>query len=198
MSAPAAGARPVLTLPEAEADCLRAQYSAAGVILEYGSGGSTVLAGELGKTVLSVENDLDWADAMDAWFAQNPPKGQVTLHRVDIGKTEKWGMPSGDAGWRSYNQYPVSVWDRDDFRQPDLVLIDGRFRAACLLTVMMRTLKAVTVLFDDYAERTRYHAVERWIRPVAMHGRMAGFEAAPWTLPPRDLAAVLKIFNRPL
>ncbi|WP_425050579.1 hypothetical protein [Psychromarinibacter sp. S121] len=198
MSAPSASARPTLTLPEAEAACLRDHYRAAGMILEYGSGGSTVLAGELGKTVISVESDLDWVASMEAWFADNPVKGDVRLHPVNVGKTGKWGTPVDESGWRSYHKYPVSVWDRDDFRQPDLVLIDGRFRAACLLTVMMRTLKAVTVLFDDYAERARYHAVERWIRPVAMHGRMAVFEAAPWTIPPRDLAAVLTIFNRPL
>ena len=44
--------RPFLTLPEAEAEALAAAYARADVILEYGSGGSTALALDLGKFVL--------------------------------------------------------------------------------------------------------------------------------------------------
>jgi hypothetical protein len=61
--------RPELTLPEAEAATIRAAYERAGVILEYGSGGSTVLGAELGKRVLSVESDKAWAQMMRDWFA---------------------------------------------------------------------------------------------------------------------------------
>lgn len=189
-------ARPDLTLPEAEAKLLRAHYAAADTILEYGSGGSTVLAAELGKTVFSVESDAGWSDMMDSYFTANPPKGRVHLHPVDIGKTGKWGMPVNENGWRKYRHYPVSVWDREDFRQPDLILIDGRFRAACLLTAMMRTTRPVTVLFDDYAERKVYHTVERWALRAETVGRMARFEIAPWTIPPADLGIVLGIFNK--
>ena len=67
-------ARPELTLPDAEAALIRAAYAKADVILEYGSGGSTVLASELpGKSVFSVESDRDWAQMMRGWLAQNPP-----------------------------------------------------------------------------------------------------------------------------
>ena len=53
--------RPTLTLPEAEAALITAAYDKAEVILEYGSGGSTVLAADLGKKVVAVESDRDWA-----------------------------------------------------------------------------------------------------------------------------------------
>lgn len=186
---------PVLTMPAAEADWLCATYRGSKVILEYGSGGSTVLAaGMAGTTVFSVESDADWADRMAAYFAENPPVGTVHLHPVDIGPTGKWGAPRSNGGWRRYHRYPVSVWDRADFVQPDLILIDGRFRAACLLTAMMRTTRPVTVLFDDYAGRAPYHAVERWITPVERRGRMARFEVTPWAMPPADLGRVLDIF----
>ena len=39
--------RPELTMPEAESALLRETYGRAGVILEYGTGGSTVVASEL-------------------------------------------------------------------------------------------------------------------------------------------------------
>ena len=61
--------KPKLTLPRAEADWLRQHYAEARVILEYGSGGSTVLAGEqLGAHVFSVESDLGWAADLQDWF----------------------------------------------------------------------------------------------------------------------------------
>lgn len=188
--------RPELTLPEAEAEWVREHYAAAKVILEYGSGGSTVLGAELGKTVFSVESDRKWAQMMADYFAANPPEGAVHMHPVDIGPTGKWGMPASDNGWRKYHKYPVSVWDREDFIQPDLVLIDGRFRAACLVTTMIRTERPVTVLFDDYDHREVYHGVERWVPRAETRGRMVRFEVEPWTIPPKDLGRVLAMFNR--
>ncbi|MDF0599450.1 hypothetical protein P1J78_01780 [Psychromarinibacter sp. C21-152] len=188
--------RPALTLPPAEAAWLQERYAAAGVILEYGSGGSTVIAAELGKTVFSVESDRDWAAMMAGYFDAHPPEGAVHLHPVNIGPTGKWGSPRNENGWRNYHKYPVTVWDRKDFRQPDLVLIDGRFRAACLVATMIRTARPVTVLFDDYVGRKPYHAVERWIAPAETRGRMARFEVEPWQIPPQDLAQVLILFNR--
>ena len=66
--------RPELTLPEAEAAHSRAAYKDAKAILEYGSGGSTVMAAEMpGKRVWSVESDADWAQMMRDWFAAHPP-----------------------------------------------------------------------------------------------------------------------------
>lgn len=117
--------RPQLTLPPDEADWLRSCYGSAARILEYGSGGSTVLAGEMdGKTVWSVESDRTWAEQMKAWFAQHPPRGKVNLHHVDIGPTGRWGYPTNNSAWRNYPRYPLSVWDAPGFEQPDLVLID--------------------------------------------------------------------------
>lgn len=189
--------RPELTLPPAEAAWLAERYAAAEVILEYGSGGSTVMAAESpGKTVFSVESDLDWAAKMAAWFDANPPAATVHLHPVDIGPTKAWGAPKDDRGWRNYHLYPTSVWDREDFIHPDLVLVDGRFRAACLMATLIRAERPVTVLFDDYIKRPRYHEVEQWVGRMEVRGRMARFEVEPWTLPREDLARILAIFTR--
>ena len=58
---------PRLTLPPEAAVALADAYADAGVILEYGSGGSTVLAaGMAGRTVFSVESDAAWLREMRA------------------------------------------------------------------------------------------------------------------------------------
>jgi hypothetical protein len=76
------------------------------------------------------------------------------------------------------------------------VLIDGRFRAACFLTVLLRIERPVAVYWDDYASRPAYHDVERYARPAEVVGRMARFDLSPMTMPPRDLTCVMDVFTR--
>ncbi len=187
---------PEFTLPEQEAAALRAAYAGAGVVLEYGSGGSTVMAGDLAGTVFSVESDRAWIVNLQRWFDAHPPRAALVLHHADIGPTGKWGAPDGDSAWRRFHHYPTAVWDRDDFVHPDVVLVDGRFRAGCFLTTLFRISRPVRLFFDDYAERPGYHAVERYGAPVAMHGRMAEFALTPTPIPADDLAWILETFTR--
>ena len=177
---------------------LRHRYEVASVVLEYGSGGSTVLAAEMpGKQVFSVESDPVWAAGIQTWLDTAGLAAQVTLHVVDIGPTGDWGAPVSDEGWRHYHHYPLSVWDRGDFQHPDVVLIDGRFRAACLMATMLRIERPVTVLFDDYVDRKFYHRVEAFAEPVAFIGRMARFELEPRVFPSRDMTRIFDLFTRP-
>ncbi len=194
---PAEITAPVLTMPPEECDLLRAVFGKATTILEYGSGGSTVEAAALpGRVVFSVESDRDWLEGMKAWFSRNPPRAELHLHHADIGPTEKWGMPV-NRGFRSaFPAYALSVWDRPDFVQPDVVLIDGRFRVGCFLATLFRTRRAVTVLWDDYLERKAYHCVERYAGPVSMTGRMAVFRISPMAVPAADLGWIATQFAR--
>jgi hypothetical protein len=188
---------PVLTLPAAEAEALRAACAAASVILEYGSGGSTLLAASApGRTVFSVESDPAWIAGLKRWFAAHPPPSRVILHHADVGPTARWGMPVSNAGWARFHRYPLSVWDRPDFLHPDLVLVDGRFRVGCFLAVLFRITRPVTLLFDDYALRPPYRAVERYARPEEMIGRMARFTLAPMPVPATDLGWIIDQFTR--
>jgi hypothetical protein len=189
--------RPLLTMPEAEAAALVTALRKADVVLEFGSGGSTLVAAEMGKTVVSVESDAEWLEGMRAWFASHPPVAEVVLHHANIGPTGKWGMPTDPKSFRSFPSYALEIFDHPRFRHPDLVLIDGRFRPACLLATAFRITRPVTVLFDDYAERPHYHGIEAMFRPVAMHGRMAEFQLEPTPLPVERLAWVMGWFLKP-
>lgn len=194
-----APARPILTFPEAEAAAVTAAYQNADVILEYGSGGSTVLAGEMpNKTVFSVESDAQWAEGLQTWFVNNPPRSPVHIHAVDIGPTGDWGTPINQRGWRRYHQYPLSVWNRADFLHPDVVLIDGRFRLACLLAVLHQISRPIVALFDDYRNRKPYHRAEHLIQPSSFIGRMARFDLSPRKLAPDELALFVDAFSRPV
>jgi len=194
----AAHKRPELTLPLREAAAVQAAYARAAVILEYGSGGSTVLAAELpDKVIFSVESDAVWLANMQAYFADRRPASPVHLHLGDIGPTKAWGHPSGESSFRKWPDYAISVWDLPEFLHPDLVLIDGRFRAACFLTCLFRSTRPMTVLWDDYIDRPFYHRVEELIKPVEMIGRMARFEITPMPFPVERLAWIFETYLRP-
>lgn len=192
--------RPEFTFPEAEADVLRDAYASADVILEYGSGGSTVMAAEKPRTrVFSVESDKGWAVMMRAWFEENPPAegSQVDVIWSDIGETKQWGHPKDTTEYLRYARYPLSVWDLDEFEQPDVVLVDGRFRPGCAMATALRTQKPVRLFMDDYKKRKHYHRVEAYLGTPKMTGRMAEFEVAPMRFEAAQLVPLIEMMTRP-
>ncbi len=191
--------RPELTLPEEEAARVRLAYETATVILEYGSGGSTVLASELpGKRVFSVESDQAWAQMIRGYLDANPSaKGtSVEVIWADVGPTKKWGYPVDLSSYLQFPTYPLGVWTRPDFVEPDVVLIDGRFRLGCALATALHITKPMRVLFDDYAHRKRYHVIEKFFGEPTLHGRMAEFLVEPMPLRPDRLLAITQMVMR--
>ncbi|MFT4149730.1 MAG: hypothetical protein QM656_05990 [Paracoccaceae bacterium] len=186
-------------MPERETALLKECYARKDVILEYGSGGSTLLAASQDHTlVMSVESDRAWADNMQQVLARDFPQANVRLHWADIGPTAKWGRPANQKSWQTFALYPLAVWDMPWFRQPDLILIDGRFRVGCLLAALYRSSRPVTILFDDYANRPHYvEAVETFVRPAEIVGRMARFEIEPAPYPVHRMAEITRLLSRP-
>jgi hypothetical protein len=192
------GAEPdalALKMPPEESAYLRQAYAGAQVVLEYGSGGSTLLAAEGGRRVFSVESDRAWADRVAAELAQVSERAVV--HHVDVGPTGEWGAPTDAKAHRRFHAYALSVWDRPDFEEPDIVLIDGRFRAACLVAVHLRAKRPTTVLFDDYRRRRFYHGVEGLARKDEMIGNMARFTVTPGPMPPEMITRAIGWFTDP-
>lgn len=183
-----------LSFPPEVADLVRDRYAAAAVILEYGSGGSTLLAASLpDKLIFSVESDRTWALALQTRIDLADLPSPAIIHHADIGPTGRWGRPLDDSHWHLYHRYPLQIWSVPFFRHPDLILIDGRFRAACLVAACLRITRPVTVLFDDYADRPAYHVVERMVQPQQTVGRMAEFRLLPqsWPVWAQDLMVEL-------
>ncbi|WP_296424968.1 hypothetical protein [Yoonia sp.] len=190
--------RPELTLPEQEAAWITQAYEQATSILEYGSGGSTVLAAEMpDKTIFSVESDATWAKMLEGYIKSAQTASHAHLHHVDIGKTGKWGYPNGDKMVRNFADYSLSVWDRDDFVEPDTILIDGRFRVGCMMAALFRSKRPVTVYFDDYEDRPYYWVVEEFVTKMETRGRMARFEVAPIGIPADRLSEIIAMLHDP-
>ena len=188
---------PELSFSPDEEAVVRAYYSKATVILEYGSGGSTIMGAEQpGKRVFSVESDRSWALRLQQEIERRRLASAATVYHVDIGQTGSWGRPLSATNWTDFYRYPLAIWDEVFFRQPDVVLIDGRFRPACMMSVALRTQKPVTVLFDDYKTRPAYHSVETFVQPSEVTGRMAIFEVKPHRLAPCEVGDFMGQFFR--
>ncbi|KAA9133385.1 hypothetical protein F3N42_03285 [Marinihelvus fidelis] len=179
---------------------LEQSYAEAGVVVEYGAGGSTLLGARLGKTVLSVESDPKWLlGIMGAYKEQDLPGKVVPIH-VDIGLTGKWGYPEDEKAFRAWPDYAFRPWDycEEHDLSPDLVLVDGRFRPACFLATCVWSRRPIRLIFDDYAERSEYHVVENFTKPSEIvDNRMAVFEIEPGLVSARALAKYMGLFLTP-
>ena len=171
-------------------DVARDSFLAADLILEYGSGGSTLFAAEHGKTILTVESDPKWlGDLMAACQARSLP-GSVTALLAEIGDTADWGYPENEARWREWPEYALLPWrtcEKGEL-QPDLVFIDGRFRVACFIAACVFCKRPTRLLFDDFGEREHYHIVRDLFEPVEIiENRLAVFEIVPGRVSSRFL-----------
>ena len=192
--------KPVLTMPEDAQQALREHYEGASVILEYGSGGSTVVAGEMqAKTVFSVESDRRWARKMRRWFQENPPNTgtEVSISWVNIGQTKKWGFPANRDKADLYPRYPLSIWQSDGFKHPDVVLVDGRFRVGCALATAFNIKRPITLLFDDYGDRPRMQVAEEFLSKPELVGRMAIFKVEPLQVPAEKMIQIIRLLSMP-
>jgi hypothetical protein len=167
-------------MPDRNVAALAEALSAAECYLEYGAGGSTVFAARTAvRCIVSVESDRAWRDRVADKLAESSP-GHLHLIHVDIGPTKRLGYPRCGSFRANFRNYPLAGWRRCEEAglSPDLVLIDGRFRLACILAALLHAKPGCRILLDDYRWRRRYHRVEEFAKPVRMIGRVAEFVVA--------------------
>lgn len=158
-------------------ELLRKHLSGSRIFLEYGSGGSSVMATKMrvGK-IYSVDSDLAFLNAVQSKLLENAGSSYLPIY-VNIGPTGDWGHPTSRECAHMWPNYVREPWSRlsDAGEKPDLVLIDGRFRIASFLTSLLHAPAGCVILFDDYVDRPSYHVVERYLKPARLAGRMAQF-----------------------
>ncbi|MDV2856432.1 tetratricopeptide repeat protein [Oceanimonas sp. CAM02] len=123
---------------------------------EFGSGGSTVWAAEQGLRVEGVESDPNWVNALHDKVGQ-----QCQVKVVDIGPTGDWGYPLTEQNDK-FPLYSQSILEHA--QSFDLILIDGRFRVACVMTAIEHIVKNKSqdkslIFIHDFWNRPQYHCV---------------------------------------
>lgn len=138
---------------------------------EYGVGTSTDwIYDNTDARILAVESSTEWA----ARVRSGKDESRADIRHIDIGSIGEWGYPLSYEKRDNFRRYQESIWRRD--AKPDLVLIDGRFRVCCFLTSVLNAARGLRIVFDDYADRPRYHVVEELLPVRERCGRQVLFE----------------------
>ena len=114
---------------------------------EFGCGGSTVFCDSPTRKVKSVDNNKEWLDKV------RPLVNKTTeLLYCDTGPVLEYGNPADPTKTARFADYSLAFEQRN--ADTDLVLVDGRFRVACALQVVLSGFNGPVLLHD--AQRTEY------------------------------------------
>lgn len=131
------------------------------VYFEYGSGGSTELAcrSKNIERLFTVDSSKEFLMNVinnSTCLKDNP---NVTAIHIDIGKTLEWGFPEGNYT-DSWLLYPEAIHNT----QPSVVLVDGRFRVACMLQALLSIPNPdLHILVHDFTDRKYYHDILKFV-----------------------------------
>ena len=158
----------------AEITQLELQLAGRTSLLEFGCGGSTLVAARQVQKIVSVDSDPAWLADVGTNLARAAI--DFTPYHADIGPTREWGYPADERRLRDWPRYHVNVW-RHLAGSPDAVLIDGRFRVACLLQSVIHCKPDCILMFHDFFDRPHYHVVLRHTEVLARVDTLAVMRA---------------------
>jgi hypothetical protein len=140
---------------------------------EFGAGASTIICKKMGAEIFSTETDQRYIEAF---------KGVNHVQFVNPlgGKIGPWGTLIFQP-WRKKERisgfnYATMIWQKFSKLQPNLVLIDGRYRLACALEIIRRFPgHNFPVIIDDYVGRSEYKTLEKYVNEVTQISRAGVF-----------------------
>jgi hypothetical protein len=159
---------------------LEAVLSCSDDYVEFGAGGSTVWASHLvGKTVTSVDSSREWLIKVEQYCRMKNVRLTPLLVLADIGPIRNLGYPADDKHKSSWPRYYCSVWEIPNVASADTYLVDGRFRVASFMKVMLQGNPRAHVLIHDFANRPEYHVVHEFAREIARTDNLSVFQRLP-------------------
>lgn len=152
-----------------ERELMEKEMRQASSYLEFGTGGSTVLASRCGiGRIVSIDTNEAWLRR--AAKELGPHASNVEFIHCDIGPTSDWGFPATEDGVKQWPEFFVRPWNAFLSRGelPELIYIDARFRLACALySILALNLNrrgffraSSRIMIYDYPSRPNYHLVE--------------------------------------
>jgi hypothetical protein len=171
---------PEITLQPAmtqkEQDLFRCFLRCSKNYLEFGTGGSTVMAtANVSNFVISVDSSEVWlAKVAQSCAAARAGIIPLLVH-ADIGPVRALGYPLDDTFKAKWPQYVSTVWNIPQAAISDLCLIDGRFRVACFLSILLHCSPQTIIMFHDFPERKHYHIVRQFADEIATTDSLVAF-----------------------
>jgi protein O-GlcNAc transferase len=120
---------------------------------EFGCGGSTIVAAAFGPShmnITSVDSSEEWITSVkqDSNCKAKIAADQMKIDHIDIGPVGAWGHPTqavqeSKGAWYLYSQAISMAGGKYD-----MVLVDGRFRVACVLNTFLSNPSAQVLIHD--------------------------------------------------
>lgn len=142
-------------------------------VFEYGSGASTLWLRRRAGFVRSVEHHAGWHERLERRLASEPgaPVELLLVEPDEGGAAPLYVSDKGGEIGQVFETYARAIERTDDFY--DLIVIDGRARAACLHHTVSRLAPGGMIVFDN-AARARYRkAIEGCGLRVQRHRGLA-------------------------
>ena len=133
--------------------------------LEFGMGGSTLLAYMTSniKKIISVESNIKWINKIRKFKnIKNEEGKRIILEYINIGKVKYNGFPYNMAKNKDFFKYSKYIFKKYE-NDYDLVFIDGRFRVACVLQVILNCKLDIKILIHDFNNRQNYHILYKYL-----------------------------------
>lgn len=128
---------------------------------EFGAGGSTELACSL-ENVRKVVSSEGSSEFLNSLVDRSPclKTKKFVPNYIDIGPVGNWTVPLDKTTKPRWKNYALSIHQFKELK-PEVVLVDGRFRAACVLSTLLLANEGYTpiILVHDFFERFRHYKV---------------------------------------
>lgn len=138
------------------------RYATNKSVLEFGSGGSSLLISGVCKNLVSIESDRQWAYLVQS----SVDKNTICLWK-NIGPTKAYGLPIKTLSRfyrnRFKNYYEIPFKSHPELKNVEVVFIDGRFRVACAINAHENIINDFVVIFDDFYSRPEYNVVTSFL-----------------------------------
>ena len=167
-----------MTMSKNEEAMLHKYISLSTHYLEFGSGNSTIHASTVKslESIDSVESSLkfinEYARPHESIIESEKSK-ILNFHIIDIGETGMWGFPINHESQDLWPNYSNAVFKNN--KEFDLVLVDGRFRVACVLNTLLNTPEYCTILVHDFWNRPEYHVILKFLHVKDKTGTLGVF-----------------------
>ncbi|APH54744.1 Hypothetical protein GbCGDNIH9_1442 [Granulibacter bethesdensis] len=157
-----------LAMHEKEIELLTIFLESTQNYVEFGAGGSTCLAAQhVSKSIHTTDSSIDWLQHVEnTCRSANTPVFPVTRF-VDIGPIAAWGVPTDLSKRPIWPNYHEECWGDPAYSEGDFYLVDGRFRVACFMQILLHAPADACIALHDYTTRQHYHIVETVARPIA-------------------------------
>lgn len=135
-------------------------------VLEYGSGGSTLLIQKKVKKLFSIEHQ-------EEWFKKIKNLIEPTTELYFVPPDKKYIEGGHYDG--SYNEFYSYINKGLEFGPYDLIYVDGRARVDCCRCIKQKLTNDGIIIFHDF-ERDQYQCLTKEFNVVAQKERMAALK----------------------